>query len=214
MYNNFDATARDPDYPNVHGEPASCTNAEPWWCAEWPLSHGSSSTTYVYLADSLNDNQSGETLNFKAQTRNAFDRWNVVPALEPFLVEAASISESSGWLDYNCATRVQRGTLSLGVYAKTSVRTEYLLLGSGSHTLIGCFWVTLSNYYRFDTNNDPDDGFIDARFVFGHELGHGLSLGHTAHRAIMYPRWPTDVYMGIVPTSDDIDGLQHAYGTP
>lgn len=135
-----------------------------------------------------------------------------MPAYAPFLVEADSISDASGWLTYNCATRVQRGVLSLGTYAKTSVRTPFLLIGSGSKTTIACFWPTISNYYRFDTNNNPDDGFVDARWILGHEFRHGLGLGHTAHVAIMYPLWPNDQYMGIQPTSDDIDGLQHAYG--
>lgn len=48
--------------------------------------------------------------------------------------------------------------------------------------------------------------------MFTHELGHLLALGHTAHVAVMYPAWPNDVYMGINPTSDDILGLQVAYG--
>jgi Zn-dependent peptidase ImmA (M78 family) len=66
----------------------------------------------------------------------------------------------------------------------------------------------------FDANNDPDDGKVDARFTLGHELGHGLSLGHTAFKALMYPVWPNTKYMGILPTANDIDGLQHAYGQP
>jgi hypothetical protein len=98
LFNNFDSMSHNPDYPDVHGEPASCTGVDPFYCVEWPLQNGHSTTTYVYLTDSLDDNLSGETLNFKTQARNAFGRWNAVPAYAPYLVEADSISDASGLL--------------------------------------------------------------------------------------------------------------------
>jgi len=125
-----------------------------------------------------------------------------------------TFSNATGWTDYHCATRVERGSLPAFALGGTTEKTEYQRLGHGSQHLLVCFWTTISNTYRFDTDTDPDDGFMDARWIMTHELGHGLALGHTGHRAIMFPYWPNDKYMGATPTSDDIDGLQHAYGAP
>jgi hypothetical protein len=219
LRNNFDDT-QSPNYPDVHGDPASCTDTyDPgedvtWWCVTWPLANGHSSTVHVYLMDSLDDNQSGETMNMKTQAGNAFNRWNAVPAYEPYLVESSTLSNATGWLAYNCATRIERGALPAFAIAGTSEKTEYQRLGYGSQHKLVCFWTTISDGYRFDTDTDPDDGFVDIRWAMTHELGHGLGLGHTSHHAVMYPLWPNDEYMGNAPTSDDINGLQFAYGQP
>jgi hypothetical protein len=210
LRNNFGS---DPDNP---GQPVGCTDVSPWWCVEWPLAaNGYSSTTHIYLYSSLNNHPSGEAVDMKQQARNAFGRWNSVPAREPFLVEVTSLSQSSGnYNPYYCPTYIKRASLPTGYIAVTGIYTPYDVIGSGSKKLLTCSQMTVSSTLKFDANSDPGDGKIDARFMFTHELGHLLALGHTAHVAVMYPLWPNDVYMGINPTSDDILGLQVAYGAP
>jgi len=198
---------------NYPGSPVGCTNVSPYWCIEWPLAgDGNSSITYVYLHSSLSSNNPGETLNMKQEARNAFARWNAVPAREPFLVEVTSITQSSGdHTPYWCPTEISRDSIG-GYIAITTDYTPYDILQSGSHNTIECSQMIVSRDLNFDTNSNPNDGYIDARFTLGHEQGHMLCLGHTGHVAIMYPSWPNSVYMGITPTSDDVLGLQVAYG--
>lgn len=214
--NNFDALSDDPDFPDVHGQPESCTNEEPYWCIEWPLINGTSSTVYVYLDPNLSqaNNLPGETLNLKQQARNAFGRWNDVPAYNPWLFEATSINDATGaGYPYNCPTYIRRSVgLPLGVLGQTTVWTHYDRVFTGSHTKIVCFYLYLSYTLKFDTDSDPEDGFMDARWTLGHELGHGEGLGHSARTTIMYPFWPNAKYMGINPTTNDIDGMQAIYG--
>lgn len=200
---------------NFPGSPVGCTNVDPYWCIEWPLaSNGYSSTTYVYLDPSLGLLLSGETLDLRQEARNAFARWNPVPARSPFLVEVASVSQSSGYgSPNNCSTRIRRGPAGL-TYGFARPFTQYERTGSGSRQRIVCLDIAISDSRKFDTDADPNDGFADARFVLGHELGHGLGLGHTNYVALMYHTWPNSVYMGITPTSDDTLGLQVAYGAP
>lgn len=217
LRNQFDNT-NDPDYPEDHGAPESCTGSSPNWCVEWPLAGGSSSEVYVYLHTSLNqsNNQPGETLNFKTQARNAFDRWNDVPAFSPFLLEAASSSASTGsGSPYYCPTRISRGPgLPGGVLASTNIFSKADRLGSGSQVVLVCMDVYITDDESFDTDSDPNDGKPDARWTLTHELGHALALGHTAMNASMYPIWPNDAHMGINPASNDINGLQAIYGEP
>jgi hypothetical protein len=200
---------------NFPDQPVGCTNVDPWWCIEWPLApDGYSSTTHVYLYSTLNNHPSGETIDMKQQARNAFGRWNGVPAREPYLDEVTTIAASSGYQEYFCPTLIQRGSLPAGKGASTSDYTPNDLTGSGSNKRIVCSQMVVSSTIAFDADNDPTDGKPDARFVFTHEQGHILGLGHTWHVAVMYPVWPNDVYMGIQPTNDDILGLQVAYGAP
>jgi hypothetical protein len=107
--NNFGS---DPDNPGV---PNSCTDVSPWYCVEWPLDHGCSSDVFVYLAASLNTHPAGETVDMKQQARNAFGRWNDVPACEPWLLEAATINDATGaselrLRDRHLARRTARGS--------------------------------------------------------------------------------------------------------
>lgn len=208
LENNFGS---DPSNP---GQPVGCTNVNPWWCEEWPLAaNGYSSTTYIYLYSSLNSHPSGETVDMKQQARNAFGRWNSVPARSPFLVEASTLGQSSGnYSPYWCPTYLKRSALPAGFLAVANMYTPFEVIGSGSKNRLICSQIQVNTTVAFDADSDPNDGLVDARFMFGHELGHLLSLGHTGRVAIMYPQWPNSVYMGITPTSDDILGLQVAYG--
>ena len=127
---------------------------------------------------------------------------------------SSSLSQSSGNHDpYYCPTYIKRASLPSGYLGVT---TDYpahdLLGGSASQKRIICSQLIVNSNWAFDADSDPADGKPDARFMFGHELGHLLCLGHTGHTAIMYPAWPNDVYMGVTPTSDDFLGLQVAYG--
>ena len=200
------------NYPN---SPVGCTNVAPYWCIEWPLAgNGLSSTTYAYLKSALNTHPAGETVDMKQQARNAFARWNAVPAKEPFLTEVSSILDSSGnHTPYWCPTFIDRAAIyPTDILAFTSDYTSYDVIGSGSKNTIICSQMYVSSLWAFDTDQDPNDGLVDARWMFGHEQGHMLCLGHTGHVAIMYPTWPNSQYMGYTPTSDDILGLQVAYG--
>ncbi len=220
LNNNFDANAAIPGsgYPGVHGQPESCTNQDPWWCLEWPLTSGHSSSVFVFLSASLDqsNNNAGETVNLKQQARNAFGRWNDVPAYSPYLFETELIAGATGAGNpYHCPTRISRGYgLPGGVMAGTTVFSHYDFANSGSRTRIVCFTVVVSKDISFDTDSDPGDGKPDARWMLGHELGHGMGLGHSNKKAIMYPIWPNSKYMGVTPAANDIAGMQAIYGQP
>jgi hypothetical protein len=207
LKNNFGDDANNPGNPN------SCTDVDPYWCIEWPLQNGHSSSVFVYLSGSLHTNNPGETVDLKQQARNAFAGWNDVPAFSPYLFEAATLEDATG-IPGVCAVSMVRAGLPAGVMARTFSFSEYDRLGAGSKKKYVCFQTVIAQDVNFDTDSDPDDGFKDARWTMGHELGHGLSLGHTAFKALMYPIWPNSKYMGITPTANDIDGLQFAYGQP
>src|SRR3989304_7543600 len=84
----------------------------------------------------------------------------------------------------------------------------------GSHNRIVCAQIWMSNTLKFDADMDPNDGFSDARWVLGHELGHVMALGHSAKKALMYPFWPNPKWMSANPASNDVSGLQAIYGQP
>lgn len=99
---------------NFPESPVGCTNVDPYWCIEWPLAaNGYSSTTYIFLKSTLNTHPAGETVDMRQQARNAMARWNTAPAREPFLVEASSLSQSSGnYSPYYCPTFIDRATIT------------------------------------------------------------------------------------------------------
>jgi hypothetical protein len=225
-------------YNNYPGQPVGCTNRmspppelKYYWCVRWPLSAtGYSSTVYVYLDSTLLTNHPiGETTDLKKEARDAFARWNAVPARSPFFKEVDSLGASSHWTASGRTTYssiARTGYVEYPTLAETEPFTPCMLTDPPERNAQGgcrtadthrevaftmdfASWANFQNHYL-----TPMSGKVDGTWVMMHELGHVLGLGHTGMRSLMQLTWPNNVYMDITPTTNsggDVPGLQVFY---
>lgn len=134
-----------------------------------------------------------------------------------------SINQSGEWASaflnannlWNTATINGGSKVRLGFSssAQANVNTYYANEGRGGYTSMGCHlypWTTawFSSYGNLFWAADTGGWSMYRQFVSTHELGHGLSLGHSLNGgAVMY-----NAYQGFAaPGTDDINGLKAMY---
>jgi hypothetical protein len=178
-------------FNNYPGSPTSCNDIYPYYCVEWLLVGGSSSTVVIFLDPSL----TSANLNLDTDTRSAINQWHLVCAMNPILqtgsgvnaqivVARGSLDDPSAWAE----TRVIRSQSS--PYVIVSADTTFNTL------------VTWNHSYTYDVTH------ADSRKVATHELGHAEGLGHTGYTAVMHQGamsfWTVQ--------TNDIQGMQAVYG--
>lgn len=179
-------------FNNYPGNPTSCDNSPGYPCLAWPKVGSKSSTVHVYLDPSLTQ----ANLNLDTDVNNSIYQWHIICAANPILLVGSPVIAQY---------LISRGTTQDPTsWAETSV----VALNSAPHVIVESD-TTFNSLVTWDHSFNYDVYLADSRKVATHELGHGEGLGHTGYTAIMHQGaesfW--------VPQTNDIQGMQHVYGT-
>jgi Matrixin len=178
---------------NYPDNPVSCDNSTSWPCIAWPKNGpGTSSTVYVYLDPTLTQ----ANLDLSTDVRNSMSKWNAICAVNPYLYVGTGVNYNYG---------VYRGSLT---DPTAWAETNNIYYTNSPHYIIESD-TTFSSSVTWNHTYTYDVYVADSRKVGTHELGHGEGLGHTGYTAVMHQGaesfW--------VPQSNDIQGMQHIYGS-
>lgn len=178
-------------FNNFPGNPTSCDNSPSYPCVAWPTNGSLSVHLVVYLDPSL----TSANLDLSTDVRNSITKWNAICAVNPLLAVGSGVNYDIG--EY-------RGTIPSDPTAWAS--TDVYASGNTIVDAETTFNSTVTWNHSFSY---PDSTHADSRKVSTHEMGHSEGLGHTSYTAVMHQGaesfW--------VPQTNDIQGMQHVYGS-
>lgn len=203
--------------PNTHqfvGDP-NCGNTTAQPCLYWQEPHNTSINLYFYMDPSLSTGAGG--YDYFGAVLQAFTQYNQVADWGPYMIRWVSGdptfggSYSMGMLPCNTlgsTTNSWNSNIEYGYNPKRGGNEYYSFFTNAAVTFNnGVQWNNSLDW----TFNSCSDYHADGLENAVHESGHVQGLGHTGHRAIMYPvaSYATTPFETL--QSDDIQGLQDIY---